>query len=283
MSLEFEAGAAKLEILSVSIEIVRFSVTETETAETETASAQILTFVEPPNVAPRGTLVVIPGRGERPGVYRRFGTRIALDAYRVHVVEDPTLEEETARRQIAESSRDAFGPLVLVGLDAGALFAAKLVADGYASGVDALILAGLPGPEQGDLSSSSSWEDELDARTTCPTHRGHISGDLVKPGALYGPIPSEWSDPGVIARLGKPILAIHGREDQVSSIEWAREAFAAASRVELVTVDGAHHDVLNDQSHRTVAATIVLWLERLRAGRDLAPIAVLEPLAVNLA
>ena len=38
---------------------------------------------------------------------------------------------------------------------------------------------------------------------------------------------------------------------------------------ELVSIAGARHDVLNDLSHRTVAATIVLWLERLRLGREL--------------
>ena len=62
-----------------------------------------LTFVEPSKVAPRGTLVVIPGRGEQPEVYRRFGTRISLDAYRVHVLQDPILDEHRVRRQVTAS------------------------------------------------------------------------------------------------------------------------------------------------------------------------------------
>jgi pimeloyl-ACP methyl ester carboxylesterase len=239
-----------------------------------------VTFLEPSNLAPRGTLVVIPGRGERPQVYHRFGTRIAFDAYRVHVVDDPTVDESRVRRQVLESSTAAVGPVVLVGVDAGALFAARLAADGLLPQFDALILAGLPGAGQAGV-SSASWEEELDARTTCPTHRGRISGDLVTPGALYGPIPPEWSDGGVIAKADKPILAIHGSEDAISTLESAREAYGAAPHVELVAVAGAHHDVLNDQSHRTVAATIVLWLERLRANGDLAPIASLEPVAAG--
>jgi hypothetical protein len=32
------------------------------------------------------------------------------------------------------------------------------------------------------------------------------------------------------------------------------------------------HDVLNDAAHRTVAAQIVQWLERLRGSPDLAPV-----------
>jgi len=244
-----------------------------------TAPTLALTFLEPSNVAPRGTLVVIPGRGEQPEVYRRFGTRISVDAYRVHVVDDPTVDEHRVRQQVAESSAGTVGPLVLVGLDTGALFAARLVGEGAQA--DAVIQAGLPSPDPA-APGSDSWEEELDVRTTCPTHRGHISADLVTPGALYGPIPPEWSDGGAIAKVGRPILAIHGREDPISTLESARESYATAPRVELVAVAGAHHDVLNDRSHRTVAATIVLWLERLRADNDLAPIAVLEPLAVNV-
>jgi pimeloyl-ACP methyl ester carboxylesterase len=243
------------------------------------APTPALTFLEPTKLAPRGTLVVIPGRGEQPEVYRRFGTRIAVDAYRVHVVDDPTVDEGRVRRQVAEASAGAVGPVVLAGLDAGALFAARLATDG--AHVDALILAGLPSSDQA-ASSFASWEEELDVRTSCPTHRRHISGDLITAGALSGPIPAQWSDPAALARVGKPILAIHGREDPINALEAARESYAAAPHVELVAVAGAHHDVLNDQSHRTVAATIILWLERLRAGDDLAPIASLQPTAVTV-
>ncbi len=243
-----------------------------------------LTFAEPGKLAPRGTLVVVPGRGEQPEVYRRFGTRLAVDAYRVHVVGDPTVDGDRVHRQVVDASTDAVGPVVLVGVDTGALFAAVLLADGRAPGVevDALILAGLPGAEQ-TRARSGSWEEELDARTTCPTHRGHISGDLVAPGALYEPVPADWADVSGIVRVNKPILAIHGREDPISPPEWARDAYSRAHGVELVTVAGARHDVLNDQSHRTVAATIVLWLERLRADTGLTPIATLEPVGVSVA
>ncbi|MFI0507495.1 hypothetical protein ACH3WN_32360 [Streptomyces albogriseolus] len=36
---------------------------------------------EPEGIAPHGTLVVLPGRGEHGGVYERFGRRIAADGY----------------------------------------------------------------------------------------------------------------------------------------------------------------------------------------------------------
>jgi hypothetical protein len=41
----------------------------------------------------------------------------------------------------------------------------------------------------------------------------------------------------------------------------------------VTVIVGGRHDVLNDLSHRTVAATIVLFLERLRLGADLPVIA----------
>jgi hypothetical protein len=49
-------------------------------------------------------------------------------------------------------------------------------------------------------------------------------------------------------------------------------------RVHVVSDPGRVHDVLNDVSHCTVAATIVLFLERPRLGADLPPIAVSEKL-----
>jgi hypothetical protein len=42
-----------------------------------TQPVPVLSWTEPEGVNPRGTLVVIPGRGERPELYERFGRRLA--------------------------------------------------------------------------------------------------------------------------------------------------------------------------------------------------------------
>lgn len=55
-----------------------------------------------------------------------------------------------------------------------------------------------------------------------------------------------------------------------------RARYAAATAAELVGITGSRHDVLNDVTHRTVAATIVLFLERLRLGPELPYIAIRE-------
>jgi pimeloyl-ACP methyl ester carboxylesterase len=63
-----------------------------------------------------------------------------------------------------------------------------------------------------------------------------------------------------------PILGLHGADDRVSPLVGARERYARAPAAELASVTGGCHDVLNDETHRSVAATVVLFLERLRAG-----------------
>jgi alpha-beta hydrolase superfamily lysophospholipase len=40
-----------------------------------------VSWTEPAGIAPRGTLIVIPGRGEQPELYEQFGRRIASDGY----------------------------------------------------------------------------------------------------------------------------------------------------------------------------------------------------------
>ena len=49
---------------------------------------------------------------------------------------------------------------------------------------------------------------------------------------------------------------------------WSRcpLSLARLRAAELVLVAGAPHDALNDATHRSVAAAVVQWLERLRAG-----------------
>ena len=85
------------------------------------------------------------------------------------------------------------------------------------------------------------------------------------------------ADFGLLA-LAAPVLGLHGTADPVSPLDVARERYRQAPRAELISIAGGVHDVLNDVTHRTVAATIVQFLERLRLGADLPPIAISEKL-----
>jgi alpha-beta hydrolase superfamily lysophospholipase len=212
-------------------------------------------------------VILLVGRGEHPGVYERFGTRIGADGYRVRVVGDGTVDpaavEEDVRRLLADE--DLPVPRVLAGSDSGALLALRLA---QTLPVDALLLAGLP------TSTGGAEGDVLSERTACPAHRGRLEADpLVAEEALRRPLPDDFPTVAELAGVRVPVLALHGEADLISPVDAARAAYAAAPSVELVTIDEGKHDALNDATHRTAAAETVLFLERLRRGPALLPIA----------
>ncbi|GAA3858929.1 hypothetical protein GCM10022243_25790 [Saccharothrix violaceirubra] len=222
-------------------------------------------YDNPPHLAARGTVVVLPGRGESPAVYERLGTRLAFDAYRVRVLDDPTRDPAATTTAVKELLAEGTGPRVLLGSDTGALFAARLVADGTVS-VDGVVLAGLP--LAAPSGSAPGWEAELEARTTCPTHRGRLTEDPdVRRGALWTAPPAEWhADPAAVT---VPVLGVHGQDDLLSTVDGVRDWFARLPDGVLVSLAGTTHDALNGQTHRTAAALVVRFLERLRSGADI--------------
>lgn len=232
---------------------------------------------EAPDARARGTVIVLAGRGESPEVYNRLGRRLAADAYRVRAVADPTaLEadpERLVRALIAESTAL---PAVLLGSDTGALLALK-VAAADAQGISAVIAAGLPA--HGSVPPAEA--DAIAARSACVVHQSVLSD----PGAVvldaYQRAVPGWLAPAAPGAIDVPVLGIHGEDDAIAGLAAAREYYAGfTGDAELVVVPGGRHDILNDVSHRSVAATIVLFLERLRADgtptirrEDLGPVA----------
>lgn len=215
-----------------------------------------MSWDEPAGVTPRGTLILLPGRGETPASYERFGRRLAADAYRVRYAGLDPYDPGPARTAVEKLLADASlpGPKVLVGSDAGAAYAAALVDEVDA---DAAVLAGLALP---GTAASGTWADQLDARTACPTHRQVLEGDRdFDRGALAVRLPRV--DP---APPAKPVLVLHGTADTVTPADQVSALYGGAERARVRLVDGGRHDVLNDVSHRSVAATIVLFLESLR-------------------
>ena len=237
----------------------------------EPAAAPDAGWDEPVGVPPRGTVLLLPGRGETPRTYGRLGRRLAADAYRVRVLDvDPGNPDGTrARLRAALADPAVVAPRVLLGSDTGALAAATLVDEGRSVGigVGAVILAG-PGAGV----APGDWTDELAARTSCPTHRRVLAED---PGFDRGalarrPEPSPWSDR--VPRADVPTLVLQGDADPVVPAEEVVAAYEGRPHTQVVLIRDGHHDVLNDVSHRSVAATIVLFLENLRAGADRSPI-----------
>lgn len=202
----------------------------------------------------RGTLAVVTGRGERAGVYERFGRRLSSDGYAVGVFE----EDAPAAAAWLEEAPDS--PRVLVGSDAGASAVLRLVAEG--ARVEAAIVAGTLVDAELDLPSAEE-------RTACPLHLGVLASEASTDGfGAAKPLPA----PADLAAIEVPVLAVHGGADTVSALPQVIHALRTVPDLEVVeTVDGLH-DALNDQSHRSVAAALVQWLERLRGGDVHAPI-----------
>ncbi|MFJ9197470.1 alpha/beta hydrolase [Streptomyces flaveolus] len=231
----------------------------------------------PEGLRVRGTVVVVPGRGETRDTYARFGGRLAADAYRVRVIDPPLLDADdpAATDDLASRIGDAvYGtaaedgvvrPVVLVGADAGAAAVAALVTRGElpeGTRPDALVLAGLPGRAAGP---AGTWDDELDVRTSCPTHRGTLTQDpRVRRGSLGEAVPDALLDAVQDGGIDVPVLLVTGDADPLADHEALERAAKSLPRARLSVVHGAHHDVLNDLQHRSVAAEVVTFLETLR-------------------
>ena len=231
----------------------------------------------PEGLRVRGTVVVVPGRGETRDTYARFGGRLAADAYRVRVIDPPLLDADdpAATDDLASRIGDAVDgtaagdgvvrPVVLVGADAGAAAVAALVTRGElpeGTRPDALVLAGLPGRAAGP---AGTWDDELDVRTSCPTHRGTLTQDpRVRRGSLGEAVPDALLDAVQDGGIDVPVLLVTGDADSLADHEALERAAKSLPRARLSVVHSAHHDVLNDLQHRSVAAEVVTFLETLR-------------------
>lgn len=250
--------------------------------------ADYLDFAAPKGLRTRGTVLVIPGRGETPATYQRFGSRIAADAYRVRVLPQPLPVESatTAIRQLSHSLAMALTdldgelvrPLVLVGTDTSAATLSALVSQQSPDSLwwpDAVVLAGLPG--YGDHDVAGDWESELDVRTHCPTHRGVLTEDpAINRGSLTAAVEDELLDLAYGNSVDVPHLLLVGDRDPLADRHSLASAAKALPAARLAVVRSAHHDVLNDLQHRSVAAEVVSFLEVVRKGAPVQAIVATE-------
>ncbi len=247
----------------------------------------------PEGLRTRGTVIVVPGRGETRETYTRLGSRLAADAYRVRVIDaadigapdidaaDLTGQLDAVQAELAAARQGAAGedgvarPVVLLGADTGALAVAALLGRADApddGGPDAVVLAGLPGRA---ATVPGTWEDELDVRTSCPTHRGRLTDDTqVRRGSLNEAVPDALLSAAHDSEADVPALILVGGADPLADHDALVRTAKSLPRARLSVVRGAHHDVLNDLQHRSVAAEIVTFLETLR--NDLVPLITVE-------
>lgn len=222
--------------------------------------AQTPLWDTPAGVTQRGTLILLTGRGEHPGIYARFGRRLSSDGYRVHVLEGGATGTRDKAAQLLASS-DPRAPRVIIGSDAGAALALETGAPGPSGKAmpDAIIIAALP------LGPATTALPDAEARSACPVHRGILAENSnLDSGALARPVgPESLPSPESVR---PPVLAFHGELDPAVAVEDAAGWVARLPRGRLVVTANGLRDAFNDTSHRSVAATVVLLLEDLRAG-----------------
>jgi len=255
----------------------------TTDAQSAQSAPSVAAWNEPEGLAARGTVIVVVGRGEHPGVYERFGRRISADAWKVRAVADPVTQPQAAAEQIDAllGDPDLPEPKVLIGSDSGAAYVAARLAQGELA-PDGAVLVGLPTtPAPADRDDLRDWDAELLERTSCSVHRARLSDDAnVRRGAVGADaVPTDWLDAAAPAAIAVPLLGLHGAEDRISPLAAVRPLFAQAPQARLVSIVGGKHDALNDRTHRVAAATTMLFLESLKQGADLPEIAHTEDLA----
>jgi alpha-beta hydrolase superfamily lysophospholipase len=254
----------------------------------------------PAELRTRGRILVVPGRGESQATYVRLATRLAADSYHVRVLPPPAIDPDDVDGAVmlfaqavlreAEAGPDAGDrPLILIGADTGALAIAAVLARGaldhgtLAQGMlvqgtltgrppqpDAVVLAGLPGRGR---QHTGDWAGELDARTQCSAHRGVLGDDAeVQRGSLATAVPDELIDLAFTDRAAARHLVLIGDLDPLADREEVAQYVKVLPAGQLAVVAGARHDVLNDLPHRSVAAAIVGFLERLRGSAAFEPV-----------
>ncbi|WP_327398803.1 lysophospholipase [Streptomyces sp. NBC_01288] len=231
-------------------------------------------YFGPEGLRVRGTVLIVPGRGETRSTYARFGKRLAADAYRVRVIDAPDLGAEDLTGLAARLADAAEGtavddgvvrPLVLVGADSGAAAIAALLGQAAGGEPDAVVLAGLPGLAPGTTPPAGTWDEELDVRTSCPAHRGALTQDPeVRRGSLDEAIPEAVLTAAYDSETAVPTLLLVGDADPLADHEALARTATSLAGARFSVVHGAHHDVLNDLQHRSVAAEVVTFLENLR-------------------
>lgn len=249
----------------------------TTTTETPTDVATTAISI-PAGANPRGTVIVLAGRGEAAPVYTRFGTRIAFDAYTVRIVTgaatDPAEASDAVRALLEDDELPS--PKFLVGSDAGAALAVRTAAvSAHAEALAGIVVAGLPSPgataAAADPASAGAAADlaaDADLRSACPVHRSVLeSPGSLDPGELSRPLPAELDLPAA-QEVGVPVLAFFGEADPVIDVEASERWLADVPHAEVHRTDAGLHDALNDRTHRSVAARIVLFLEDTKNGGD---------------
>jgi alpha-beta hydrolase superfamily lysophospholipase len=166
-------------------------------------------------------------------------------------------------------TRGSGAPLFLAGHSLGGV-AAAVAAAREASPWSGVVLSGTPieppawvermlAGDDGGLAfeptdlSSDAWY--LDALANDPLAFTESEGSPLKA------LAAGWMELAErISAVELPVLFVHGSDDPVAPVQVSREGASRLADANLAEFPGARHDVLNEQAHDAVAATIADWI-----------------------
>jgi hypothetical protein len=203
----------------------------------------------------RGDVVILGGLHETAIDFDLLTRQLLLVGFRVTVFDDVSVDVDASRRGVrrALDGTGSIVPLVLVGSDLGAVLVAGLVADA-AVAVSSVVIGNLVTP-----TSRPSTVTVADFAGFEETVNGLLPREARLPVGIRLPQARD---------VGVPALVFHGDADDVTevadAVSWASQLPFGSLRL---VPDGDHH-VLTGEARRTIAASIVLFLERQLAGKS---------------
>ncbi|MDT5398158.1 MAG: hypothetical protein QOK33_1389 [Mycobacterium sp.] len=228
---------------------------------------------------PRAAVIFLHGFGEHTGLYHRYGFALnsaGLDLWAVDQFghgltpgergDFRSLEASSALgerlTELASAERPGI-PLVAQGHSFGSvvtLFRLLDAPDRYRAGV----VSGAPLiPVAGLIDTDSTFELAPSQLSADPFYLDSLENDpLAFVDADGGPLTREldrgWDRFGTeLPALAVPTLAVHGSNDPIAPIGALRAYAEQIGPLSLLELEGGGHDILNDVSHREVAAAIV--------------------------
>ncbi|MBJ7337617.1 alpha/beta fold hydrolase [Mycolicibacterium sp.] len=227
---------------------------------------------------PRAAVIFLHGFGEHTGLYHRYGFALNSAGIDLWAVDQfghgltpgdrgdfRTLEacgalaEQLTELALAEHPDI---PLVAQGHSFGAvatLFRLLGAPDRYRAGV----ISGAPlAPVPGLVDADSTFEIAPSQLSADPFYLDAIENDpLAFVDADGGPLAREldrgWDSFGAtLPSLAVPILAVHGSNDPIAPVGAVRAYAEQLETLSLLEIAGGGHDILNDVTHREVAAAI---------------------------
>lgn len=253
--------------------------------ETEAGRAYYRHWAAP---EPRAAVIFLHGFGEHTGLYHRYGFTLNAAGIDLWAVDQfghgltPGVRGDFTTLEASNGLADGLAELVLT-----ATPDIPLVAQGHSFGAVATLFRLLAAPDQyraGVISGAPliPVPDLVDANSTFEILPSQLSADpfyldsmendpLAFVDADGGPLAREldrgWDRFGAeLPALALPTLAVHGSNDAIAPVGALRAYADQIEPLTLMEIPGGGHDILNDVTHREVAAAIIDFVAGHVAG-----------------